>query len=128
MVPSARCTRVVVECDVVDLRLVERDAVVQLAVPRPHDLLHLGEPEGDEQETGLVDVPVVLVDDGDLDLSLVVGLAEAVRHQRAAGAAAQDHDLLRHRLPPPCPVLVVCLQCPSRDGPPHRVDGAARDQ
>ena len=53
----------------VDVALVERDALVQLAVPWPHDLLRLREPEGDEQETGLVDVPVVLVDDGDLHLA-----------------------------------------------------------
>ena len=42
--------------------------VVQLAVPRADDLVDLGQPEGDEQEAGLVDVPVVPVDDGDLDL------------------------------------------------------------
>jgi hypothetical protein len=39
---------------------------------------------------------VVPVDDGDLDLPGVEGLAEAVGDQGASGAATQDHDPLRH--------------------------------
>ena len=66
----------------------------------------LREAEGDEEKTGLVDVPVVLVDDGDLDLVPVVELAQAVRHQRAAGAAAQDHDPLRHGA---SPSVEICI-------------------
>ena len=50
--------------------------VVQLALPGPHDVVGVGEAERDEQQAGLVDVVVVLVDDGDLDVVAVV-LAEA---------------------------------------------------
>ncbi len=46
----------------------EDDAGAQLASARPHDLVDVGEPEGDEEQAGLVDVPVVAVDDVDLGL------------------------------------------------------------
>ena len=46
--------------------IAELDAVAQLGVPRAHDLVRLGEPEGHEQQPRLVDVAVVAVDDHDL--------------------------------------------------------------
>ncbi len=105
----------------IDVALVERDALVELAVPGPHDLVDLRQAERDEQETGLVDMAVVLVDDDDLEVSLVVALAEAVRHQGAAGATSEDHDPLRHRRTSPS-----CrrLQCRFGGVLSHRGEGA----
>ena len=80
---------------------------------RAHDLVGVGEPERDEEEPRLVDVPVVLVHDRDLGLVAAVELAEAVRHQRAARAATEDHDLLPH-----------ALKCRSGMGRLHPGEGA----
>ena len=87
---------VLVELDVVDPRLVELDPTVQLAGSRPDDLLDCGQAERDEQQTGLVDVPVVLVDHSNLKVGFGIAFAKAVGHQRAAGTATEDHDLLLH--------------------------------
>jgi len=76
----------------------------QLAPARPHDLLQLRQPEGDEEQAGLIDVPVVAVDDVDLRLVGVEGAAEPVGGHCPAGSAAEDHDLFpRHLLLPPMP-------------------------
>ena len=88
--------------DLFDLVLVKDDPVAQLAPPRAHDLLELRQSEGDEEEPGLVDVPVVAVDDVDLGLVEVEAAAQPVRGHRAARSAAEDHDLLsRHVCSPP---------------------------
>ena len=85
--------------DRVDLSLVEDDAVSQLPLARPDDLVQRGEPEGDEEQPRLVDVAVVTVDDVDLGFVGVEAPAQPVGDHRAAGAAAQDDDpLARHRL------------------------------
>ena len=42
------------------------DSVVELAGSRAHDVLGVGQPERHEQQSRLVHVAVVLVDDGDL--------------------------------------------------------------
>ena len=79
----------------------EDDAVAELAPARPHDLLHVREPEGDEEQARLVDVPVVAIDDVDLGLVRVEAAAQPVGGHRAAGAAAEDDDLLpAHDAPP----------------------------
>ena len=55
----------------------------------------VGQSEGDEQQPRLVDVAVVLIDHG--DLGIVTQLApQAVRRQRPARAATEDHDLRYH--------------------------------
>src|SRR5690606_26072941 len=81
---------------VVDAGLDEVHAVAQLAPPGPDDLLGLGEPERHEEEAGLVDVAVVLVDDRDRRLRGLVHAAEAVGGERAARPAAEDHDAMGH--------------------------------
>ena len=48
----------------------EDDAAAELAPPRPLDLLQMREPEGDEEQARLVDVPVAAIDDVDLGLVL----------------------------------------------------------
>ena len=70
--------------------------VVQLPFARPHDVLGVRQPERHEQQAGLVDVPVVLVDDGDDGLVGRVQAPQPVGGQRAAGAAAEDHDPRSH--------------------------------
>ena len=81
------------------------DPAMQLPPPRPDDVLHVGQPERHEQQAGLVDVAVVLVDDGDRQLIGAVVATQPVGGQRATGAATQDHDLASHGytepLPPP---------------------------
>ena len=57
-----------VERDRVDRSLVERDPGMELPTSRADDLVEMRESEGHEQKTGLVDVPVVAVDDVDLGL------------------------------------------------------------
>ena len=74
----------------------EADAAVELALAWPHDLVRLGERKGNEQQSWLVDVAVVPIDDVDLQLVLVHATAEVVGEQRAAGAAAEDDESLRH--------------------------------
>ena len=54
--------------DAVDLGLREHDVAVQLAAPRPDEVLGVGEAERHEQQPRLVDVGVVAIDDGDLGL------------------------------------------------------------
>ena len=70
------------------------------ACARPDDLLGLGEPERHEQQSGLVDVAVVAVDDRDLRL-VAKAPRQAVGEQRSAGAAAEDHDPVCHRISHP---------------------------
>ena len=96
---------VALDPDLLDLVLVEDDAVAQLPPAGPHDLIDLREPERDEEQAGLVDVAVVAVDDVDLGLVRVEAAAQPVGGHRAARAAAEDHDLLRettHAVPARC--------------------------
>ena len=71
------------------------DAVVQLPRAGSHEVFRSGEAEGHEQQPGLVDVVVVVVDDGDVHVVAQV-TAQPVGRQRTAGAAAEDHDSLGH--------------------------------
>jgi DNA-binding transcriptional ArsR family regulator len=73
---------------------VEDDAAVQLPPARADDLVDVGEIEGDEEQAGLVDVAVVAIDDMDLGRVRIEATAQPVRGHRAAGSAAEDHDLL----------------------------------
>ena len=63
-----------------DLVLVKDDVGTQLSSPRTDDLVDVGEPERDEQQSGLVDVAIVAVDDVDLRL---VGNCVSSRSRRA---------------------------------------------
>ena len=93
---------VALDPDFLDLVLVEDDAVAQLSAARPRDLLDLRQPEGDEQQARLVDVPVVAVDDVDLGLVGVEAAPQPVGGHRPAGAAAENHDPFpRHLRSPP---------------------------
>src|SRR5215207_3850179 len=92
---------VALDPDGLDLVLVEDDAVAELPAPRPDDLLDLGEPEGHEQQAGLIHMPVVAVDDVDLRLVLVEAAPQPVGGHRPARSAAEDDDPL-----------------PAHDGPP----------
>ena len=51
------------------------DALVQLTVTLADNVVGIGQPERDEQQTRLVDVLVVLIDDVDLQLVTLVLLA-----------------------------------------------------
>ena len=84
-----------------DLVLVEHDAASQLAPTRPHDLVDISEAEGDEEQTRLVHVPVVTVDDVDLRLFRVEAARKPVGGHRATRPGAEDDDLLlAHDVPP----------------------------
>ena len=54
----------------------------------------MGQAEGDEEQSGLVNVAVVAVDDVDLRLVGVEAAAQTVGGHRPARPAADDHDLL----------------------------------
>src|SRR6266542_4211136 len=92
----------------------EDDAAAQLAPAWPHDLLHVREPEGDEEQARLVDVPVVAVDDVDLGLVRVEAAAQPVGGHRAAGPPAEDHDLLLAHDAPPVATSVSRAWCSGR--------------
>ena len=83
-----------VEIDRRNFGLVKEDAVAQLPPARSHDLVARCEAEGDEEQTGLVDVTIVPVDHVDLRLVRPVTPPEPIRGHGAAGAAAEDDDLL----------------------------------
>ena len=83
--------------DAVDLGLDVVHVAVELSLARTHEVLGVGEAERDEQEPRLVDVGVVAVDDRDLGLAGRVHAPQAIGHDRAAGAAAEDEDSLCHR-------------------------------
>ena len=86
---------VLVDVHVVDGAAVVADRPVQLVRPGAHELVRRRQPERQEQQTRLVDVVVVLVDDGDLDVG-TEHPPQAVRRQRATGARAKDHDMFAH--------------------------------
>ena len=65
LLPVAEVDPACLQLDAVDGVDAVLDAAVQLAAAGADDVLGVGEPEGDEEEPGLVDVAVVLVDDGD---------------------------------------------------------------
>ena len=75
-----------------DGRLDEVDALLELPGPGSDDVVRLGHAEGNEQQTRLVNVRVVLVHHGDLQVAGAVVASEAVRRERSAGAASEDHD------------------------------------
>jgi hypothetical protein len=91
---------VALDVDVVDRALVVLDVAAQLLRAGADDVLRVREPEGDEQQPRLVDVPSVLVDDGDPRLVGSVCTPEPVCDERAAGAATQDDDAVTHRVLP----------------------------
>ena len=70
----------------------EADPRVQLAVAWPGDLVRVGQAERHEQQAGLVDMPVVLVDDGNLGFTPGQHPTQAISHERAAGPAAEDQN------------------------------------
>ena len=85
-----------VDVDVVDRRLDELDALVQLPFAGAHDVFAVCQPERYEEQTRLVDVPVVLVDHRDGRRLKRVQPSKPVGGQRAAGSAAEDHDPRGH--------------------------------
>src|SRR5581483_10399936 len=89
-----------VDVDTVDGRLHELDAAMQLPAPRSHDVLDVGETEGHEQQARLVDVTVVLIDDGDRHVRAGEATAQPVGGQGAARTAAEDHHAGGHRADP----------------------------
>ena len=82
------------DVDVVDRPLDVGDARVQLPRPRADDVLRLAEAERDEEKARLIDVHVVLVDDGDRRVVASQPTPQAVGHEGAAGAGAEDDDPL----------------------------------
>src|SRR6476659_8170304 len=92
----------------------EDDAVAQLPPPRPHDLVDVREPEGDEEQAGLVDVPVVTVDDVDLGFVRVEVATQPVGGHRASRPTADDHDLLLAHDAPPVATSMSPVGCSRR--------------
>ncbi len=101
--PALEVNPVVIGVDAVDPGLAVRDAGPELPPARPGYPPHVGPPERDEQQPGLVHVVVVAVHHDDLGVLRAAGPPQPVRDQRSAGAATQDHDafhdvnLLRRR-------------------------------
>ena len=101
VVPFVEMDLVGLDIDRLDLALVVVDALVELFVALADDVVGLGQTERHEQQTGLVDVLVVLVDDVDLQLSGRELLSKSVGGERAARAGSQNHhSLVLHRIDP----------------------------
>jgi hypothetical protein len=77
--------------------LPEGDARAELTVPRPGKAAGLGHAERHEQQTRLVKVLVIGIDNGDLGGTAVKQAAQPVGDQCPAGAAAQDDNLLFYK-------------------------------
>src|SRR5262249_3640917 len=69
---------------------------LELPAARAHERLRLRKPKRDEEETGLVDVVVVAVDDVDLQLVGAASAPELVRKQGSRRARSEDYELLGH--------------------------------
>ena len=100
------------EIDVIDRALHIIDPVMELATSRPHDVLDVGKSEGHEEKPRLVDVAVVLVDDGDLDLG-------ALNRGDAIGWRSMFR-LFRHR---GSPHVSSSISVNAIFGPPGRAKG-----
>ena len=72
-----------------------------------------GEPEGDEEQARLVDVAIVLVDDGDLCLGLGIEAPQPIGGQRSTRSAAQDHHTIAITLVNAPAQLIVRVKGPS---------------
>ena len=97
--------RIGMDVDPIDRLLDELDVAVQLILARPHDLLLVREPEGHEQQAGLIDVVVVLIDDHDLHRLVFRAVmtevaVQPVGSECAARATAEDDDSLAHQSRP----------------------------
>jgi hypothetical protein len=80
----------------IDRHAPELDAGVQLATPRPNDLVWLSQSEGHEEQPGLIEVIIVLVNDDDLDLAHPIEATQAICAQRPTGPPTQDDDSTCH--------------------------------
>jgi len=67
-----------------------------LATPRADDLVGVCQPEGDEEQSWLVDVIVILIDDHDLDICPGIEPPQAIGAEGAPGPPAADRDPLSH--------------------------------
>src|ERR1700730_16217638 len=75
---------------------------MELLPPPTHDLIWAGEPERYEEQPGLVDVGVILIDDGNLDLVLGQHPTQSIGSKRPARASAQEaHPRLHPPFRPP---------------------------
>ena len=63
----------------------------------PHDVVGCGKSEGDEQQSGLIHVPCVLIDDRDVQLVTAVGCAQTVGGERSACSGSQNDNSCFHR-------------------------------
>ena len=90
--PVVQQHRFPAQVDPFDRGPAEVDPGVQLPVARPGDLVQIGQAERDEQQTGLVDVLVVLIDDDDVGVARGQHPAQAIGQQRSAGPTTKDQD------------------------------------
>jgi hypothetical protein len=87
-----------IEADKVDGGLTEFDAALQLPAPGPDKFLGVRVAKRHEQQTRLVYVAVILIDNRDREVLRRILPAEAIRSQGAASPATQDHNSLSHLL------------------------------
>jgi hypothetical protein len=72
---------------------------MKLTSTRPDNLFNTRQTEGDKEQTRLIDVVVVLIDYDDVSFSFAIEAPEAIRHERTARAASENHDLRHQRRP-----------------------------
>ena len=84
------------DVDVVDSRLDETAAVVQLTMARADDVLAVHDPERDEQQFGLVHMTIILIDNGQLQLVKRKHPPQAVGDKGPTRTAPKNHHTLDH--------------------------------
>jgi hypothetical protein len=82
------------EIDLVDGVYQVLNAAVELPAARAHDVLGVREPEGNEEQPGLVHVAVVLVDNDDLGLIRHECPTKSVSDKRPSGSGSQHDDAM----------------------------------
>ena len=87
---------------------------MQLPLARTHEVLCVGEAEGDEQEPRLVHVGVVAIDHRDLGFVGRVDVPQAIGHDRSARAASEDEDSRCHHPSVAFGCVVVIGSCARR--------------
>ena len=91
-----RLDLILVRLDLLDLGHDEVHALWDEVPPGPEEAGGVEHLEGDEQEAGLIEMVLVLVDEGDVPGLGGELLAELVRHDGACSACTEDEERL-HR-------------------------------
>jgi hypothetical protein len=87
---------VTIERNRLDFVFVKLDAATELLPTRLDEPIRVGQAERDEEQSRLVHVTIVTVDDVNVGVGRCEPLPQPVRDHGPTGPATEDHDLLAH--------------------------------